>query len=367
VFQVIWSSIAFALLTDVALIAVIVLNSRIRPSAGRPVLVFFHESFSDDEDEQEQMKLWREVLIDFILTAADYMAIQGFALLASAYLNTFTTAKRNHLSALNYQDNYFTCLVYLCIIACTTHLASLLAIRSHLQDNLTSSKIRICIFVVFGLCLGVTLDLNEYAFQYFYVHAERFFISKLHWSAGLEKWAIEYAAPMGFIVWVYWIAIYHVLQATFDQLGAKILRILRRSAFLRELKQNILCCGCWSRRNQARTESDSHKEAVAARWLKTLARWIFLSHPMVIFVVQLIFTAISIVFLLKQKYAKAPTPSAAERAQGVGQWCSLWNSNDNSMSFGQFLPLFLLMLPVYSSVGKYFGKDLTLCPRVPHC
>jgi hypothetical protein len=345
------------LLTDGALIAVVYLNYQIQPCEELPVPVVFHKAFAIQSTRQERLELWREVLIDYILTAADYMAVQGFALLASAYLNTFTTAKIQHLSVLNYQDNYFTSLIYICCIASTTHLASLLAIRHHLQDNPTSSKIRLIMFVVFGLCLGITLDLNEYAFQYFYVHAERLLISKLHWSVGFEKWMVEYITPMVFTVWVYGISIYYVLQATFNEFAAAALQILRRSSFLRNLKQNILCCGCWRRRHKSKTKSDSVYGAFVFKWLKITASWIFLPHPMIIFAVQLVFTVISIVFLLEQKYAKAPEPTAAERAQGVGRFCSLWNTSDNNMSFGQFLPLFLLMLPVYSAIGKYCGKN----------
>ena len=59
---------------------------------------------------------------------------------------------------------------------------------------------------------------------------------------------------------------------------------------------------------------------------------------------------------MSQKFATAPEPNEEARAAGVARWCSLNNSADNEWGFGQSVPMFLLFLPVLSTLEAYFGE-----------
>lgn len=156
----IWSTIAAALLSDVALFIVIIIDNKLEAPTVLPLPKLICK-VTFDNGERKRWQILRTALIDYILCAADNMGILGTSLLISAYLSTFLTTNASNLSALNYQDNYFTAVVYSCCLASCTHIASLLAIKGHLKGHKTSIRVRIGLFSLFAIALCVTIDLNE--------------------------------------------------------------------------------------------------------------------------------------------------------------------------------------------------------------
>jgi hypothetical protein len=328
-------------LSDAALLAVIAIDNKLGTSPILPLPRFIYRTV-----EERNRKWWENLrtgLIEFILCAADNMAILGTSLLTSAYLDTFlVNANRGSLSVLNFQDMYFTMIVYDCCLASCTHIGSLLAIRGHLHGHVTSTYIRIVLFCIFATALCITIDLSEDAFQAFFVYAERLFILDMHWNETAETILVEYTAPVLAIGYLYWISIHPLLM---DE------RVLAPSwVVLRWLT--------WPFRSFARLAKKTLKylEDRNHTWLKTCLHYAIYSHPAAALLTHLVFTGVSISYLLLMKYTKARSPTVEERLNGVGQWCSMSIPGNDRWSYGQWLPLFLLVTPIFTSYLKFYGK-----------
>ena len=86
------------------------------------------------------------------------------------------TSHNPTMSVTNYQNMYFTTVVYVCCIASSSHVASLLVMREvdHFNSKPKVLKIRVGIVVIFAILLIITIALSEYAFEAFFVPWELF-------------------------------------------------------------------------------------------------------------------------------------------------------------------------------------------------
>jgi hypothetical protein len=363
------------LFSDVALLTVIVLDNKLGSSPIIPLPSFIC-SRTTNEARRKKWERLRAALIEYILCAADNLAVLGSALLISAYLDTFVHSGGNHYSALNYQDVYFDTVLYQCCLISCAHISSLLAIKGHLHEHRTSTTIRIVIFSLFAIALCITIDLSEDAFQAFFVYAERVLIRDLHWTISTESWLVEYTSPAIVVVYLYWISIHPLMEGETRLLSLWqfLLRPFERFAkVLRNILQSLR-----DRRNRKtgeheterhkteenKTESGQTKPEVnesqhagrSMRWIRACLRFIIVSHPAVALMIHLLFTGVSMAYLLLLKFAKARSPTEQEKLLGVGEWCSLWTPGNNAWSYGQWLPLFLLTTPILTSCMKFYGN-----------
>jgi hypothetical protein len=94
------------------------------------------------------------------------------------------------------------------------------------------------------------------------------------------------------------------------------------------------------------------------RKLKAVCSFCLFSTPLIIFIIQIGFAVVSLVFALAQKFSVAPEPNEQDLGAGVTSWCDLNSAADNRWSFGQSTAMLLLFIPVLYGIETYFGKIL---------
>jgi hypothetical protein len=91
---------------------------------------------------------------------------------------------------------------------------------------------------------------------------------------------------------------------------------------------------------------------------KRIFRFILFSNRKVVIGFQIFSALGSVIFIMLQKFTLAPAPTAQDRQQGVGEWCSLNNKRDNEWAFGQACAMLLLLIPIYAGMEAFCGKSL---------
>jgi hypothetical protein len=302
-------------------------------------------ALSDDRlNERERLEFWQKISSLSIRVLADTQAFMGLSLITCAYINI--PAAADSTGVLGYQDAHFTLAVYLACLSSSSHVASLLVMRDQIDTHRTTTLIRVVVMSIFALLLTITIDLSSYAFQPFFVGLERLLIWKMHVPETAE-WILEYALPPMVMIYIFWISITQLLFSR-TYLHHHALHLLWRK--LRRFTIGFALDWLKSERRLGIERYDSIVSPV-----KTLIRFCVFSHPMVIFLLQIAFAVISLVFALCQKFTQAPVPTETERAQGI-KWCSLSNYQENGWNYGQSAAIILLLIPLYSTFHEYYGS-----------
>jgi hypothetical protein len=344
VYRTVVAATITALLNITALLIAGILDSlTCEPKAHR--IFPFNWSKGISDRDKERYRKWRHVLGKYISSTADTTSITGFALLASAY----ATLKTDGSSAGgdNYHDSYWTLVVYLCCVCSSTHIASLLAMRNHIEKHLASSAVRIFGMSCFGIALAVTVDLSRYAYESMFVVLEDVTINKWHMNPNVEHMLEDVLPPLAMAA-VYWNAIVPLAAPALanhrepsHRVPAALWRFTRYALFVAEPPVSRWLVLLWT----------------AAKYIMTdnIIAWFF-SRAFVVLFLQLTATIVTIVYLLIQKLAKATPATDADKAMGIYTWCSLNNKWDNQWGFGSSCSMILLIVPFYMAIGNYLGK-----------
>lgn len=294
------------------------------------------------KEQKEKRKFWRRVLGKLILALADQQLVTGIALLTSAYIilpnNPFST--NTGAVSIDYQDAYFTLVVYLCCLSSSTHLACIITAKRSGDELPQVTKIRIVLIILFSVLLSVSIALSIYAFDPFFRFLYLILVDALGASKRTYR-AFTYIVPLVIMLYIFWISIIQLA----DSLRGKITHSIRLTRRPFHIISDILT------RSLGKTFHDRVVGFIKSSF------WFFLfSKPWVVFVLQIVLVITSLYFALSQKFTPAPKPNEEALAAGVSSWCSLNNSADNEWGFGQNVPMFLLFLPVLSTVEAYFGE-----------
>lgn len=299
-----------------------------------------------NKEQKEKRKFWRKVLGKLILALADQQLVTGIALLISAYIILPSNPFKIEGDSTDYQDAYFTLVVYLCCLSSSTHLACIITAK-HSGDELPQvTKIRIVLIILFSILLSVSISLNSYAFSPFFW----FLATILNVLGASERTyrAFSYIVPIAIMLYLFWISIIQLA----DSLRGKITHSIHSTVGDFLVKRRLLhVISGILKMSLGKTLHDRLVLFIKGSF------WFFLfSKSWVVFVLQIVFAIISLYFALSQKFTIAPQPNEEALAAGVSSWCSLNNSADNKWGFGQSVPMFLLLLPVLSTIEAYFGE-----------
>ena len=96
--------------------------------------------------------------------------------------------------------------------------------------------------------------------------------------------------------------------------------------------------------------------ACTRRLMVATIRAVAFAEPRAIFVLQIVFATIATAFALAQKFSR---PTGFDRY--LGYTCSLNNTAEDKMDFGQLLNILSLALPLISAWEAYIGEDVHCC------
>jgi len=291
-------------------------------------------SKNQDQARIRRCKLWRAVLERLILALADQQLVTGFAILITGWI-------------VYHEDRYgahFTLVVYLSSLSSSSHLAAIVTLRKYFSANPALALLRIVLITAFAILLTASIAVSD-TFGPFY---------SILWSV-ISSANVEIPESLATmisiwpILWAFWTGIWQIVPDTRDRFTAWVKRkwwlpfrvlgrLISKVRPFRRLSGPI--------RIMRYRSSDNAKH----KWRRVLGaalhRLVFLS-PGGVFVLQIIFAAISVALALAQKF------SPGDSDNGV---CSLNSNDENKMGYGQILAFLMLILILIATVEAYKGR-----------
>jgi hypothetical protein len=293
---------------------------------------------------EERCLLWRKILDRLILAFADQQLVTGISLLVSGYIKG-----SSDMQGLWHYVNgaHFSLIVYLSCLSSSSHLACVLTLRKYFQHHHFTSILRVAVIGGYALFLSVSIGISRTFEPFFMVIRVPLFhiLGKLTLSKPTQydskrRWiALELIPAIFLFLYLFWIAVVplkedwqgQIAQAIRDSIWPKCRQLLglNPKGILRRLFRKIL-----------RATIRTRIKVV----IKKLFWYCLFPSPGTVFLLQVIFALVSVFFGLVQKFAKR------------SGYCNLSGAGENTWSFGQTLPMFLLLLPLLSAAETYFGK-----------
>lgn len=288
-------------------------------------------SKNQDQFHLHRCKFWRAVLERLVLALADQQLVTGFAILITGLI-------------VYHEDRYgahFTLVVYLSSLSSSSHLAAIITLRKYFSANPALALLRIVLITAFALVLAVSIMLSS-AFVPFYA---------IYWYAVRSSDIVDVQDSLGIatavwpILWVFWTGIWQIVPDIRNHFTAWIKRklwlpfrgiglLVPEVRLFRRLSSSI----------QYRLP-DSAKTRLRRAFRATLHYMVFLS-PGSVFVLQILFAAISVALALAQKFSPG---------EGTDK-CSLNSKKENQMGYGQILAFLMLILILIATIEAYKGK-----------
>lgn len=315
-----------AILTTVASIIAAYLDEVLRAeTAFLPKRLNAIISKNQDHIRIRRCKFWRVVLERLIIALADQQLVTGFAILITGWIVYNESIYGAH----------FSLVIYLSSLSSSSHLAAIITLRRYFNDNPALALLRIALISTFALGLAISITLSEsfnifyFVFWYIFDHVD-FAVIPLVYDV-FVIWPI---------LWAFWTGIWQIVPGARDRFTAWVTRKIwlpicsvgRRICFPLSFVQH---------RIPTRVSDRLRKYARA-----TLHYMVFLS-PGTVFVLQIVFAAISVAMVLAQKFS----PGDLEHYE-----CSLNSKDENKMGYGQILALLMLALPIIAVVEAYKGE-----------
>jgi type III secretory pathway component EscU len=198
----------------------------------------------------------------------------------------------------------------------------MIALKRYIKKHKVTAYIRMTLIVLFAITLLVTICLNDYAFEPFYIPLQKILVDcfNINWGAYMVLKRLLTGIVMAYI---FWICVINLIPFR-ESLAPKPRGIRRDRGWKRKLSSAGSFC--------------------------------LLSTPFTVFILQIVLAVISLVFCMAQKFASAPAPDENDLAAGVRMWCGLNQREDNEWGFAQITAMLLLAIPIFYSLEVYFGK-----------
>ena len=246
----------------------------------------------------------------------------------------------------------FSLVVFLCMSSSCSHLACILVLREYMEDHQSAGRLRIRLIIVFAAFLAVTVALASSVTPYFmWIVAEP--VSSAMDDKQLPDWALSLivalciAIPLLVVLAIFWLCTLQLMPRLKLRIQEKL-----RSILLSRLRRWFQLIKIWhlglvkalpERRRQPFTN-----------FTKRCFWFLVLGNELAVFMLQILLALLSIVWIGLQRLSLPPDYYGSEIL------CSLHHIAPNSewASFGQLLPIILLLLPMLSAYGHYVGKIL---------
>ena len=238
----------------------------------------------------------------------------------------------------------------------------MLVSREYMEDHRAQARLRLILIVVFAMFLAVTIAFASSMTYYFiYIINQLFnlalkpreFQQRSTYTAIL---AVSMVIPILITLGICWVC---ALQLT-PNLKEKVQRKLR-SMVLNRLKKWFKLSKIWHSGFMRLVPKD-WKEPLT-KFVKRCFWLLIVGHEFEIFVLQNIFAILSILWIALQRLATPPAYLSDVDAEFTNlefsSLCSLHNvaRRDQWASFGQLLPMILLLLPLLSAYGAFIGMN----------
>jgi hypothetical protein len=288
---------------------------------------------------EERCLLWRKILDRLILAFADQQLVTGISLLVSGYIKG-----SSDMQGLWHYVNgaHFSLIVYLSCLSSSSHLACVLTLRKYFQHHHFTSVLRVAVIGGYALFLSISIGISRTFEPFFTVIRITLFhiLGKPTQYDSKHRWiALELIPAIFLFLYLFWIAVVplkedwqgQIAQVIRDSVWPKCRQLLGLDpkGILRRLFRKIL-----------RATIRTRIKAV----VKKIFWYCLFPSPGTVFLLQVTFALTSVFFVLVQKFAKQ------------SGYCNLSSAGENTWSFGQTLPMFLLFLPLFSAAETYFGK-----------
>ena len=325
VLQVVLSFVLAAVLATGSSVAAAILDGMVSDSrAFFPLALQRWLSDGLSQDAIDRRIFWRRVLDRLILSLADQQLISGLSLLVTGYIK----------QSQNLLGIHFTLIVYLGCLSSSSHLAAVLTLRKYFDNHYTIAVLRVRLILLFALALFVSLALTR-SFHPFFIPID-YILAPIARLIPAKAYQFLVSLP---IVYLFWTAVLELLPGT----RIKIIHFIHSKIWLKLPKPN-LPHSLYRLRLAASTKRRVGHTSGSCIWY-----CLFLS-PFSIFVIQVLFAALSLGLSLAQKFARSPREPA-----GLRKRCDLNSSEENAWGFGQILAMLLLLLPLLSAFETYVG------------
>lgn len=201
----------------------------------------------------------------------------------------------------------------------------MITLRKYFRKNKIVSIIRVCLIVAYALVLSITIAL----------HNSFSVILRLIVSTRPGDF-LSIAIPIIIILYSFWIPTIQLVPSVRKRLET-FLRSTCWPSIRKWLGFGVISQVC-------RKLLPRNIYAILNKFLKKCFFLSIFATPFIAFILQLLFAGVSLTFVLLQKFSPAP--------EG---FCSLTDAQENTWGFGQTLPLVLLLIPVLTVLGTYYG------------
>lgn len=275
-------------------------------------------------------KFWRIVLERLILALADQQLVTGFAILITGWI-------------VYHEDIYtahFTLVIYLSSLSSSSHLAAIVTLRKYFSVNPTLALLRIILIAAFAVVLTVSIAFAD-TFGPFY--------SILFYLMDATSLFFPIPEPLAILIsiwpilWTFWTGIWQVVPKSRDLFAAWIER--RCWLPMCSVDRRVLCFQRLSAFIRHRTSEQTRHRL--KKCVRATLHYMFFLSPGSVFVLQIIFAAISVAMVLAQKFSPGDP----------GYECSLNSKDENKMGYGQILAFLMLTLPAIAAVEAYKGEQ----------
>ena len=286
-------------------------------------------SKNQDLTRIRRCKFWRNVLERLVLALADQQLVTGFAILITDWI----------IYSKDIFGAHFTLVIYLSSLSSSSHLAAIITLRKYFSANPALALLRIVLITAFALVLAASIAVSH-AFRPFYSLLLILVYGSVE-DLTLSK-SIAIILSTWPILWAFWTGIWQIVPESRDRFMAWVKKVWWPPihAMGRCICRPLRCV----RYRFSAKASDSLRKYARA----TLHYIVFLS-PGTVFVLQVLFAAISVAIALLQKFA----PGDPDYDQ-----CSMDSEDENKTGYGQILAFLMLTLPVIAAVEAYKGEHL---------
>ena len=225
----------------------------------------------------------------------------------------------------------FALVVFLCCGSSSSHLACILVLKQYLREHKATARLRVALVVVFSLLLTVTIALASSINAYFIFIILRMF----YWLVSITSksgegdtsatgegvfYALVIGIPVAFMLYLFWICTLQLLTEPKIKIQAWL-----RKWVLPYLRKYTGANLFW------RIVTSRLKEERRRLWSRSTKRlfWYFLlGNEFTVFLLQIIFATLSMVWILLQRFIRLSTSDG----QGGYYLCSMhtqaddWNS-----------------------------------------
>ena len=300
-----------------------------------------------------------------ILNFADQQLVTGFALLICAWVKLHANPVLQG-AKLGYQARFpntwlpnaqFALVVFLGMASSSSHLACVLVLRDYMQKHQSAARLRFALIVVFSAFLATTVALASSLTPYFaWIILKPILLIIYTEAKGPPDWvsvlivALTIAIPLFVILVVFWLCALQLMPGFKRTMREKI-----RTVLLYRIKKWFKISKIWH---------SCLMRLLPLKWRKPFTKFVkrtfwfmMLGNELVVFILQILLAIISIVWIGLQRLAIPPTYYRTYDPRPT-PLCSLHHVAPSGAwaSFGQLLPLILLLLPVISAYGMIIGE-----------